>query len=107
LVLCEWTLISLRLPPGKVESLALGRWVTSTDKSDSLDTELNSNLIVQATNHFRPVPKPLVLGAIGPFRPTAVLTVQGHCRNVGIDLGPDARPCSGNSVICRTAPLAS
>jgi len=49
----------------------------------------------------------LVLGAIRLFRPPAVLTVQGHCRNVGIDLRPDACPCSFNSVICCVAPLAS
>jgi hypothetical protein len=97
----------LRLFRGKVESLAFGRWVTSTDKSDSLDTELNSTVIVQATNHFGHRPKSLVLGAIRLFHPPAVLTVQGHCRNVGTDLWPDARPCSFNSVICRVMPLAS
>jgi hypothetical protein len=74
--------------------------VTSTDKSDSLDTE-NSTVIVQATNHFGHRPKSLVLGAIRFFRLPAVLTVQGHCRNVGTDLRPDARPCSRNSGICR------
>ena len=81
--------------------------MSSTDKSDSLDTELNSTVIVQATIHFGYRPKSLVLGAIRLLRPPALLTVQGHCRNVGTDLKPAARPCPCNSVISRVVRLAS
>src|SRR5208282_1639259 len=79
----------------------------SSNKSDSLDTDLIHPCTLQATNHFRPVPKPLALGALRLFRPPALLTVRGHCRNVGTNLRPDARPCPRNSVICSCMLLAS
>ena len=37
----------------------------------------------QATNHFGFVSKALVFSAIGVFRPLIVVTLRGHCRNVG------------------------
>jgi hypothetical protein len=62
------------------------------DKADSRETELNQPLAVQAINHLEHRLKSLVLDAILLVRPPAVLTDQGHCRNVGTDLGTDARP---------------
>jgi len=103
----EQALACLRLSLEKVEYLVLCGLVRSTDKAGSLETELNSNLTVQAINQIGHRPKSLVLGAIRLRGPPAVLTSQGHCRNVGIDLGFDAGPCSFNSVICRHVPLAS
>ena len=55
---------------------------------------------MQATNHFGHLAKLLVLGVIPAFRPPAVMTFRGHCRNEGTDLRSAARACSRNSVIC-------
>ena len=71
------------------------------------DSKLNSTVSMQATSHFGHLAKPLVLGVIPAFRPPAVMTFRGHCRNVGTNLQPAARPYSRNSVICRATSLAS
>jgi transposase InsO family protein len=54
-----------------------------------------------ATNHLGHLANPLVLGVVPAFRPPAVMTFRGHCRNVGTNLQPAPRPYSRNSVICR------
>lgn len=51
-------------------------------------TELNSTLILQVTNHLGRVAKALVLLVDPTPCPPTVLTVRGHCRNVGTDLRP-------------------
>jgi len=69
--------------------------------------QLNSTVILQATNHFGLLPNRLVLGAIPAFRPPAVLTVRGHCHNVGTGVRPDLCPSARDAVICRARSLAS
>lgn len=44
--------------------------------------------VLQATNHFSYLSKPLVLGVVLAIRPAAVVTVRGHCRNEGTNLLP-------------------
>jgi hypothetical protein len=41
--------------------------------------------VLQGADHFGHLPKPLILCVIPAFRPPAVLTARGHCRNAGTD----------------------
>ena len=55
--------------------------------------EMNSTAILQVTNRFGLLSKP-ILDTIARLCPRAVLTFQGHCRNVGTDLpGQTHRSC--------------
>ena len=76
-------------------SLALVRqmWYINASSEHSLtpsSMELNSDLcVLQTSDHFgHPLEKPLTFVAIVTFRPPAVVTVQGHCRNAGSFLQP-------------------
>ena len=81
--------------------------MSTANKSDSLNMQLNSTVLRQATNHFEHLPNPLVLGGIPAFCPPAVLTVRGHCHNVGTAVRPDLCPSARDAVICRAGSLAS
>jgi len=49
-----------------------------------------STVLLQVRSQFEDGLKILVLRVIAAFCPGRIVTFQGHCRNAGTDLGPDA-----------------
>lgn len=88
---CKWPNVLLAWTLADTEQFALGLGEISKAVRLLL---LNSSVILQVTIQLGLFRKPLVLGALPTFCPRAVLTFQGHCRNMGTDLGPDIHPDS-------------
>lgn len=64
-------------------------------------TELNSDLCVLQTTTTSSSARKSIFVAVVTFRPPAVVTARGQCRNAGSSLQPVVSQLLRNSLICR------